>query len=136
MLRGARRGVVFEAAGDGPPMSEGVLEDAVTVTPGTILEREHHPGTGLDRSLEQPVRVFDVEMQRDRRAVERPRAPHTVLRELVVEEEVRVAQGHLRMDDRLPVRGVLPRDLPGPERLAVELDSFGDARTTRWGVIV
>src|SRR5262245_20337757 len=103
-------------------MAERIDELPVAIAPEHVADRHLDLGARLDGAFERGVGVLDVEVQRDGRAFERVRRLAAGLRELVVQQQHRVADLQLRVHDQPAVGADAAEDFARAERGLVEVD--------------
>src|SRR5205085_210247 len=101
-----------------PAMPERVHELAVALAPDLVGERLADDRAGLDRTVPGGVDVADLQVQDDRRALERLRRDDAELGELVGEHHLRVAEPELDLHETAVGYGD-PAALLRAERLGV-----------------
>ena len=82
------------------------------------------------------IRVFDIEVERDRCASERLWTENAFLRLFASHPDDRIPNLELRMQGALAVRSYKPRLLLGAKGTLVKVDALSTSRTVNLGVTV
>src|SRR3954468_20323937 len=109
-------------------MAERVLELAVAIAPELVGNRHGDLRAGLDRARDETVDVVDVQVNGDRRALERLRPERAPLWHLIGQHYGRVSNAHGGMHE-LAIGPRHPRGLLRAESQLVEIDRLGRAGT-------
>ncbi len=103
-------------------MARRVFDHAITIAPKLVSQRHDDLGPGAQGLLIQGIDILDIEMNRDGRGVERQWRHSTHLGEFVVEQNPRVADLKIGVQERLAIGRHASTKLLGTEGPFVELD--------------
>src|SRR5215831_1355441 len=108
----------------GPFVTERIHELPESITPEHIRNRHRHRCTSRGGTMKGLIRVFEIEVERDRCASKRLWTANAFLRLFASHHDDRIPNLELRMQGALAVRSYKPRLLLGAKGALVKIDGL------------